>query len=86
MIAMTFLMREEKDTQEKCTNKSGKAWVIFCDAFPAKPPTVASTPRSIWLMTAAIVRPCAYDLLIKFVFAPRELVRLVVQHDRCSVT
>lgn len=75
LIAVTFLMREE-EMQENCTDKSGKTWVIFCDSFPAKPPTMLRTPWQpfrLWLMTSPIVGSCAYDLLIKFVFVPRKL-------------
>lgn len=36
---------------------------------------------SLWLMTAAIVGPPSYDLLIKFVFKPRELVRHVALRE-----
>lgn len=41
---------------------------------------------SIWLMTSVIVGPCAYDLLIKFVFTPRELVGLAIRQERCCIT
>ena len=81
-IAVTFLMRGE-EMRENCTDKSGKAWVSFCDAFPTKPPTTLHMPWQpfhLWLMTSPIVGPCAYDLLIKFVFTPRELVGRMVTH------
>lgn len=88
LITPTFLMREE-ETRGNCTNKSGKAWVIFCDAFPTKPPTVSRTPWQLfcfWLMTSRIVGPRAYDLLIKFVFTRGELVGLAALWECCSIS
>lgn len=51
---------------------------------PSLPPRHAchGSHSTFWLMTSAIVGPHAYDLLIKFVFTPKELVRhTAVTHD-----
>lgn len=82
---VTFLMREEA-TRGNSANKSGEAWVIFCDAFPTEPPTVPHMPRQLhlWLMTSLIVGLRAYDLLIKLVFTLRELVGCMVTKCTCA--
>lgn len=51
---------DEGGGDANCTDKSGKAWVSFCDAFPTKPPTTPRMPWQpfhIWLTTSPIVGP-----------------------------
>lgn len=43
-----------EETEGKCTNKSGEAWVTFCDALPTKPPTASRTP---W---QSLIDDCCY--------------------------
>lgn len=53
---LLWLMRE-KETWRNSTDKSGKAWVIFCDAFPTKPPT---TPRMPWQPLHLLINDFCY--------------------------
>ena len=82
-VAVTFLTREE-ETLRELHRQIWKSMSHFLWCFSNQPPTTPRMPWQplhLWLMTSAIVGPHACDLLIKFVFTPRELVgRAAVTH------
>lgn len=74
--------RHERSAQTNLEKHESFSVILFQPNLPLR----QAHHGSVWLMTAAIVGPCACDLLIKFVFTPRELVGPVVRQEHCPIT